>query len=219
MQIFPKTPVAPCVPDEGHHDCRKLPRSRLCGAKIYLLVHLAECICKDPAQAFETAKSDRKKQRARGRYVYFQVKIQPLPWRRRSCRIEVPSRMLHKRYPTRYANRPSSLRSPNIIRGNGTLALVLRALWCRIGRAVGDVGLQVGFIETATMGFKSSALCLSRYLDRPLLICIWEHLLLPNHLRIVALTPDLQKVSFYNRIKFLHHRSTIKFLLLLILIK
>ena len=46
-----------------------------------------------------------------------------------------------------------------------------------------------------------------------------EPLPLPNHLRTVALAPDLEKVSIYNVIKFLHHSSTIKLLLLLILIK
>ena len=42
---------------------------------------------------------------------------------------------------------------------------------------------------------------------------------LPNHLRIVALPPDLEMVSIYSIIKFLYHSSTIKLLLLLILIK
>ena len=42
---------------------------------------------------------------------------------------------------------------------------------------------------------------------------------LPNHLRIVALAPDLERVSIYSVIKFLYHSSTIKLLLLLILIK
>jgi hypothetical protein len=47
----------------------------------------------------------------------------------------------------------------------------------------------------------------------------FEPLPLPNHVRIIALTPDLQRVSFYSVIKFLYHCSTIKLLLLLILIK
>jgi hypothetical protein len=42
---------------------------------------------------------------------------------------------------------------------------------------------------------------------------------LPNHLRIVALPSDLERVSIYSIIKFLYHSSTIKLLLLLILIK
>ena len=44
-------------------------------------------------------------------------------------------------------------------------------------------------------------------------------LLLLNHLRIVALPPNLERVSIYSIIKFLYHSSTIKLLLLLILIK
>jgi hypothetical protein len=31
---------------------------------------------------------------------------------------------------------------------------------------------------------------------------------LENHVRIIALTPDLQRVSFYSLIDFLHHSST-----------
>ena len=46
-----------------------------------------------------------------------------------------------------------------------------------------------------------------------------EPLLLENHVRIVALTPDLQRVSFYSVIDFLHHSSTTDLLSSLILIK
>jgi hypothetical protein len=34
-------------------------------------------------------------------------------------------------------------------------------------------------------------------------------LLLENHVRIIALTPDLQRVSFYSVIGFLYHSSTV----------
>jgi hypothetical protein len=42
---------------------------------------------------------------------------------------------------------------------------------------------------------------------------------LENHVRIIALTPDLQRVSFYNVIDFLDHSSTTELILSLILIK
>src|SRR5450432_543704 len=42
---------------------------------------------------------------------------------------------------------------------------------------------------------------------------------LENHSRIVTLTPDLQRVSFYSVIDFLHHSSTTELILSLILIK
>jgi hypothetical protein len=42
---------------------------------------------------------------------------------------------------------------------------------------------------------------------------------LENHGRIVALTPDLQRVSFYSVTDFLHHSSTTELILSLILIK
>jgi hypothetical protein len=42
---------------------------------------------------------------------------------------------------------------------------------------------------------------------------------LENHIRIIALTPDLQRVSFYSIIDFLHHSFTIELILSLILIK
>jgi hypothetical protein len=38
-------------------------------------------------------------------------------------------------------------------------------------------------------------------------------LLLENRVRIVAFTPDLQRVSFYSIIEFLHHSSTTKLIL------
>ena len=44
-------------------------------------------------------------------------------------------------------------------------------------------------------------------------------LLLENHVHIVALTPDLQRVSFYSVTEFLYHSSTTKLILSLILIK
>jgi hypothetical protein len=43
--------------------------------------------------------------------------------------------------------------------------------------------------------------------------------LLENYGRIVALTPDLQRISFYSVIDFLYHSSTTEFILSLILIK
>jgi hypothetical protein len=43
--------------------------------------------------------------------------------------------------------------------------------------------------------------------------------LLENHGRIVALTPDLQRVSFYSVIYFLYHSFITKLILSLILIK
>jgi hypothetical protein len=46
-----------------------------------------------------------------------------------------------------------------------------------------------------------------------------EPLLLENHVRIVALTPDLQRVSFYSVTEFLHHSSTTELLPCLIHIK
>jgi hypothetical protein len=46
-----------------------------------------------------------------------------------------------------------------------------------------------------------------------------ESLLLENHVRIIALTPDLQRVFFYSVIDFLYHSSTTKLLSSLILIK
>lgn len=46
-----------------------------------------------------------------------------------------------------------------------------------------------------------------------------EPLLLENYIYIVALTPNLQKVSVYRSTEFLHHSSTTELLLLLILIK
>jgi hypothetical protein len=42
---------------------------------------------------------------------------------------------------------------------------------------------------------------------------------LENHVRIVALMPDLQRVSFYSVIDFLYHSSTTELILPLILIK
>jgi hypothetical protein len=42
---------------------------------------------------------------------------------------------------------------------------------------------------------------------------------LENHVRIIALTPDLQSVSFYSIIDFLYYSSTIELILSLILIK
>jgi hypothetical protein len=46
-----------------------------------------------------------------------------------------------------------------------------------------------------------------------------EPLLLENHIHIVALTPDLQRVSFYSIIDFLYHSSSTKPILSLILYK
>jgi hypothetical protein len=46
-----------------------------------------------------------------------------------------------------------------------------------------------------------------------------EPFLLENHSRIVALTPDLQRVSFYNITDFLYYSSTTELILSLILIK
>jgi hypothetical protein len=46
-----------------------------------------------------------------------------------------------------------------------------------------------------------------------------EPLPLENHVRIVALTPDLQRVSFYSVTDFLHYSSTTELLLSLILVK
>ena len=46
-----------------------------------------------------------------------------------------------------------------------------------------------------------------------------EPFLLENYSRIIAFTPDLQRVSFYNIIDFLYHSSTTELLLPLILIK
>jgi hypothetical protein len=42
---------------------------------------------------------------------------------------------------------------------------------------------------------------------------------LENHIRIIALTPNSQRVSFYNIIDFLYHSSTTKLIPSLILIK
>ena len=42
---------------------------------------------------------------------------------------------------------------------------------------------------------------------------------LENHVYIVALTPDLQRVSFYSITEFLHHSSTTELILFLILYK
>jgi hypothetical protein len=44
-------------------------------------------------------------------------------------------------------------------------------------------------------------------------------LLLENHVCIVALTPDLQRVSFYSVTEFLYHSSTTELILSLIFIK
>ncbi len=44
-------------------------------------------------------------------------------------------------------------------------------------------------------------------------------LLLKNRVHIIALTPDLQSVSFYSVIDFLYYSSTTKLILSLILIK
>jgi hypothetical protein len=44
-------------------------------------------------------------------------------------------------------------------------------------------------------------------------------LLLENHIYIVTLTPDLQRVSFYSIIEFLYYSSTTELILSLILIK
>jgi hypothetical protein len=46
-----------------------------------------------------------------------------------------------------------------------------------------------------------------------------EPLPLEIHVRIIALTPDLQRVSFYSIIDFLYYRSTTELILFLILIK
>jgi hypothetical protein len=40
-----------------------------------------------------------------------------------------------------------------------------------------------------------------------------EPLPLENHVHIIALTPDLERVSFYSVIEFLYHSSTTKFIL------
>jgi hypothetical protein len=45
-----------------------------------------------------------------------------------------------------------------------------------------------------------------------------EPLLLENHVRIAILTPDLQRVSFYNVIGFLYHSTTTELSLSLIFI-
>jgi hypothetical protein len=42
---------------------------------------------------------------------------------------------------------------------------------------------------------------------------------LENHVHVVALTPDLQRVFFYSVIGFLHHSSTTELILFLILYK
>jgi hypothetical protein len=42
---------------------------------------------------------------------------------------------------------------------------------------------------------------------------------LDNHIRIIALTPDLQRVSFYSVIEFFHYSSATELILCLILIK
>jgi hypothetical protein len=44
-------------------------------------------------------------------------------------------------------------------------------------------------------------------------------LLLENHVRIIALTPNLQRVSYYNIIDFLYYNSTTELISSLILIK
>lgn len=46
-----------------------------------------------------------------------------------------------------------------------------------------------------------------------------EPLPLENYVRIVALTPNLQRVFFYSATEFLHHSSTIELLLSLITYK
>jgi len=46
-----------------------------------------------------------------------------------------------------------------------------------------------------------------------------ESLLLENHVHIVALTPDLQRVSFYSVTEFLYYSSTTELILSLILYK
>jgi hypothetical protein len=46
-----------------------------------------------------------------------------------------------------------------------------------------------------------------------------EPLPLENHVRIIALTPDLQRVSFYSITDFLHHSSTTELIPSPILIK
>ena len=46
-----------------------------------------------------------------------------------------------------------------------------------------------------------------------------KRLLLENRIYIVALTPDLQRVSFYSIIAFLYYSSTTKLILSLILLK
>jgi hypothetical protein len=46
-----------------------------------------------------------------------------------------------------------------------------------------------------------------------------EPLLLENHGYIIALTPDLQRVSYYNITDFLYHSSTTELLLSLTLVK
>lgn len=46
-----------------------------------------------------------------------------------------------------------------------------------------------------------------------------ESLPLESHVRIVALTPELQRVPFYSATYFLHHSSTIELLVSLVHIK
>ena len=46
-----------------------------------------------------------------------------------------------------------------------------------------------------------------------------EPLLLENHVHIIALTPDLQRASFYTITDFLHYSSSTEVILSLILIK
>jgi hypothetical protein len=43
--------------------------------------------------------------------------------------------------------------------------------------------------------------------------------LLENYIRIIAITLNLQKISFYNIINFFYHNSITKFLLSLIFVK
>jgi hypothetical protein len=53
-------------------------------------------------------------------------------------------------------------------------------------------------------------------------VAISEHpepFLLENHVRIIALTPDIQKVSFYSIINLFYYSSTTKRLLSLIVVK
>lgn len=79
--------------------------------------------------------------------------------------------------------------------------------------------MQIKMMDTLTLSTHRSLLY---FLHKSCTVATPKHFepfLLENYVCIVALTLDLQRVSFYSVTEFLHHSSTMELLLSMILIK